>query len=138
MATFAFELVSPARLLFSGDVDQVDVPGSEGDFGVLAGHAPFVTTLKPGILTIKERGSSKRLYVRDGFAEVNAGGLTVLAEYAIPVEELDAGQLASEIATAEERVSEAKDGPARDRAAERVDQLRQVAAQLGSVKAGAH
>jgi F-type H+-transporting ATPase subunit epsilon len=138
MATFAFELVSPVRLLFSGQVDQVDVPGSEGDFGVLAGHAPFVTTLKPGILTIKEGGGAKRLYVRDGFAEVNSGGLTILAEYAIPVEELDAGALANEIAAAEEQLAEAKDGPARDKAAERVDQLKLVAAQLGSVKAAAH
>jgi F-type H+-transporting ATPase subunit epsilon len=138
MSAFRFELVSPTRLLFSGEVDQVDVPGSEGDFGVLAGHAPLIATLKPGILTIKEAGGVKRLYVRDGFAEVNAGGLTVLTEYAIPVEELDAGALSDEIAAAQERVTEAKDGAARDKAAERVDQLKQVAAQLGGTKAAAH
>jgi F-type H+-transporting ATPase subunit epsilon len=138
MATFAFELVSPTRLLFSGQVDQVDVPGSEGDFGVLAGHAPFITTLKPGILTIKEGGGARQLYVRDGFAEVNSSGLTVLTEFAVPVEELAVGQIAEEIAAAEERVTEAEDGAARDKAAERVDRLKQVAAQLGSVKAPAH
>jgi F-type H+-transporting ATPase subunit epsilon len=138
MATFAFELVSPTRLLFSGEVEQVDVPGSEGDFGVLAGHAPFITTLKPGILTIKEGGGVRQLYVRDGFAEVNSSGLTILTEFAVPVEELAAGQIAEEIAAAEGRVSEAKDGAARDKAVERIDRLRQVAAQLGSVKATAH
>ena len=58
MATFHFDLVSPEKLLFSGDVDQVDVPGSEGDFGVLAGHAPLVTTLRPGILTIYREGGA--------------------------------------------------------------------------------
>ncbi len=137
MATFAFELVSPTRLLFSGEVDQVDVPGSEGDFGVLPSHAPFITTLKPGILTIKEGGATRQLYVRDGFAEVNASGLTILTEFAVPVEELAAGQIAEEIAAAEERLTEAKDGAARDKATERVDQLKQVAAQLGA-KAPAH
>jgi F-type H+-transporting ATPase subunit epsilon len=137
MATFAFELVSPTRLLFSGEVDQVDVPGSEGDFGVLPGHASFITTLKPGILTVKEGGSLRQLYVRDGFAEVNASGLTILTEFAVPVEELAAGQIAEEIAAAEERLTEAKDGAARDKVAERVDQLKQVAAQIGA-KAPAH
>ena len=138
MATFAFELVSPTRLLFSGEVDQVDVPGSEGDFGVLAGHAPFITTLKPGILTIKEGGSTQRLYVRDGFAEVNFSGLTILTEFAVPVEEMAAGQIAEEITAAEERLAGAKDGPARDKAAERVDQLKQVAAQISATKTPAH
>ena len=73
MANFSFELASPARLVFSGAVEQVDVPGAEGDFGVLAGHAPLITALRPGILTIREGGSAKRLFVRDGFAEVPTG-----------------------------------------------------------------
>src|ERR1700694_6259177 len=93
MATFAFELVSPTRLLFSGQVDQVACPGAEGDFGVLAGHAPFITTLKPGILTVKEGGGARQLYVRDGFAEVNSSGLTVLTQFAMPGEELGAGEI---------------------------------------------
>jgi F-type H+-transporting ATPase subunit epsilon len=138
MATFAFELMSPVRLVFSGEVEQVDVPGMEGDFGVLSGHAPFVSTLRPGILTIKEAGGAKRLYVRDGFAEVNAQGLTVLAERAVPVEELDANDLAKEIAAAEKHLAEAKEGPARDKAAERIDQLKQVANSLGAPKPAAH
>ena len=74
MATFPFEFASPARLVFSGEVEQVDVPGAEGDFGVLAGHAPLIAALRPGILTIREAGGAKRLYVRDGFAEVNSSG----------------------------------------------------------------
>ena len=94
MAGFPFELVSPVRLVFSGDVEQVDVPGAEGDFGVLAGHAPFVSTLRPGVLTIHESGSTKRYFVREGFAEVNAKGLTVLAETAVPADELDREALA--------------------------------------------
>ncbi len=138
MATFPFELVSPTRLVFSGEVDQVDVPGAEGDFGVLANHAPLIAALRPGILTIREGGSAKRLYVRDGFAEVNTAGLTVIAEFAAPVEELDAGELPKEIAAAETRAKDAKEGSARDRAAERVDQLKQVALQISGAKTDAH
>src|SRR5450631_1807976 len=135
MATFSFELASPTRLVFSGEVEQVDVPGAEGDFGVLAGHAPLISALRPGILTIREGGGAKRLYVRDGFAEVNASGLTVLAEFATPVEELDSGEIQKEIEAAEVRLTEAKEGNARDKAAERVDQLKQVRTQLGATQA---
>jgi F-type H+-transporting ATPase subunit epsilon len=138
MATFPFELASPARLVFSGEVEQVDVPGAEGDFGVLAGHAPLIAALRPGILTIREAGGAKRLYVRDGFAEVNSSGLTVLAEFAVSVEELDSGELQKEIEAAEARLSEAKEGPAKDKAAERVEQLKQVRTQLGAATQTAH
>ncbi len=138
MATFPFELASPARLVFSDEVEQVDVPGAEGDFGVLAGHAPLISALRPGILTIREGGRAKRLYVRDGFAEVNSSGLTVLAEFATPVEELDSGEIQKEIEAAETRLTEAKEGHARDKAAERVDQLKQVRTQLGAVTQAAH
>ncbi len=134
MASFAFELVSPTRLVHSGEVEEVIVPGLEGEFGVFANHAPFVSSLRPGILTIKTAGGEKRLYVRDGFAEVNPKGLTVLAEVAIPVEDVDAAAMAREIEAAEQALAEAKEGPARDKAAERVDQLKTVAAELGSVK----
>ena len=82
MANFHFELVSPEKLLFSGDVEQVDVPGAEGDFGVLAQHAPMVTTLRPGILTVHGAGGEQKIVVLGGFAEVSADGLTVLAEVA--------------------------------------------------------
>lgn len=130
MATFPFELVSPTRLVFSGEVDQVDVPGAEGDFGVLANHAPLIAALRPGVLTIREGGGAKRIYVRDGFAEVNPKGLTIIAEFASSVEDLDAGELPKEIAAAEAQLGAAKDGPARDKAMERIGQLKQAASQL--------
>ena len=80
-----FSLVSPERELFAGDVDQVDAPGSEGDFGVLAGHAPFMTTLKEGRVKV-HMGSQVRIYdVRGGFADVTPQGLTILAEQASEV-----------------------------------------------------
>ena len=132
MATFPFELATPARLVFSGEVEQVDVPGAEGDFGVLAGHAPLIAALRPGILTIRESGGAKRLFVRDGFAEVNPAGLTVLAEVVISAEDFDAGTLQKEVEAAEARLAEAKDGRAKDRAAERIDQLKQVRSQLAA------
>ena len=89
MATFHFDLVSPEKLLFSGEVEQVDVPGSEGDFGVLAGHAPLVSLLRPGILTVHAGGGSERIVVLGGFVEVSAEGLTVLADVATSVEDID-------------------------------------------------
>lgn len=132
MATFHFELVSPERQLFSGAVEQVVVPGSEGDFGILAGHAPFVSTLRPGILTIHSDGQPKRLYVRGGFAEISAGGLTVLAERATAVEDLDPGQLDLDIKNAEEDLADARDDAARNKASERLDQLKGVKAALAT------
>jgi F-type H+-transporting ATPase subunit epsilon len=131
MPTFHFELVSPEHLLFSGDVTQVDVPGEEGEFGVLAGHAPYVATLKPGLLTIHAEGAPRRIVVRGGFAEVGAGGLTVLAESAIPVEEIDPAMTAQAIKDAEEDLADAKDDKARDRARERLDQLNTLKNALG-------
>lgn len=132
MATFNFELVSPERQLFSGAVEQVVVPGAEGDFGVLAGHAPFVSSLRPGILTIHGDGQPRRLYVRGGFAEVSEAGLTVLAERATPVEDLRAEQIDAEIRDAEEDLADAKDDAAKSKAAEKLDQLRSVKAALAT------
>jgi F-type H+-transporting ATPase subunit epsilon len=80
MATFHFGLVSPEQLLFSGDVEQVDVPGAEGEFGVLANHAPLVAALRPGILTMHGSGEPQKIVVLGGFAEVSAQGLTLLAD----------------------------------------------------------
>jgi F-type H+-transporting ATPase subunit epsilon len=138
MATFPFELASPSRLVFAGEVEQVDVPGSEGDFGVLAGHAPFVSTLRPGILTIRAAGEARQLFVRDGFAEVNARGLTVLAETAVPVEEIDREALSAAITEAEEAVGEARDEAARWKAIATVDQLKAAAAQIGEAGGARH
>ena len=104
MATFHFDLVSPERLLISGEVEQVDVPGAEGDFGVLAGHAPFVTTLRPGILTIKRNGGVEKVVIFGGFAEVSPTGLTVLADVATAVEDFDKAVLEAQIRKTEEKV----------------------------------
>jgi F-type H+-transporting ATPase subunit epsilon len=122
MATFQFDLVSPEKLLFSGDVDQVDVPGSEGDFGVLAGHAPLVTTLRPGILVIYREGGALRVVVSGGFAEVSQDGLTVLADMAVPAEDFDREALAGQIKETEELL--AKDDAARDKLTHRLDELK--------------
>lgn len=131
MPTFHFDLVSPERLLFSGDVDQVDVPGTEGDFGVLAEHAPFVSAVRPGILTIIEQGQPLRVVVSGGFAEVGSGRLTVLADFAVPAEDFDAAQLASEIRDVEEDVADAKDEATRDKLRTKLEQLRTLQAALG-------
>ncbi len=94
MATFHFDLVSPEKLAFSGEVDQVDVPGVEGDFGVLAGHAPVVAAIRPGILTVTTGGTQQKIIVLGGLAEVSDKGLTVLADVATSIEDLDRAQFA--------------------------------------------
>jgi len=132
MATFHFDLVSPEKLLFSGEVNQVDVPGSEGDFGVLAGHAPLVTTLRPGILVIYGEREPLRIVVEGGFAEVGPGGLIVLADMAVPVEEFDVTQLAGVIKDTEEDVADEKDDWTRDKLAQKLDRLRALQAALGA------
>ena len=131
MATFHFELVSPERLLFAGEVSQVDVPGEEGEFGVLAGHAPYIATLKPGLLTIHGDGAPQRIVVRGGFAEVGPTGLTVLAEQATPASEIDPAAIAQSIKDAEEDVADAETDAARDKARERLEQLNMLKGALG-------
>ena len=124
---FKFELVSPERLLVSGDVEQVLVPGAEGDMTVLAHHAPLLTTLRPGLLDIGyASGEHQRYFIRGGFAEIGPSGLTVLAETAIDLVDLDAGQLAQAVRNAEEDVVDAAEDIARDRAQTKLDHLRQV------------
>jgi F-type H+-transporting ATPase subunit epsilon len=119
-----FELVSPERLLFSGDVAEVDIPGTDGDMGILPGHAPVLSTLRPGVVTVtREGGTKERIFVRGGFAEVNPQGLTVLAEVAIPVAELHADVLAQQVRDAQEDVSDAQDDETRRRAQENLDHL---------------
>jgi F-type H+-transporting ATPase subunit epsilon len=132
MAKLHFDLVSPERLLISAEVDQVDVPGSEGDFGVFAGHAPVMTTLRPGVLAIVTAGKGpEKFFVRGGFAEVTLQGLTVLAEEAMPLAELDAATLDQRIKNAEEDFNDAKDAAVRDRAQTTLSQLRELRGALG-------
>ena len=98
-----FELVSPERLLSSGKVAMVVVPGTEGDFGVLPGHAPLMSTIRPGAISIYETDSdtlTRRIFVDGGFAEVSENGLTILAESAVPVGDIDPAKVATDLAAA--------------------------------------
>jgi F-type H+-transporting ATPase subunit epsilon len=126
MATFHFELVSPEKLLFSGDVEQVDVPGAEGDFGVLAGHAPFVSTLRPGILTVHAASGEQKIVVLGGFAEVSADGLTVLADVAEKAADIDRGMIQSRIGELEQRIDKTEPGTELDRLITRLDHFKTV------------
>ena len=116
-------------MLFSGDVDQVDLPGAEGDMGILAGHAPLVTALRPGIVTIFNGGARERVVVVGGFAEVSPAGLTILADRAVPREDYDTAVLAEEIKDTEEDVADAEEAE-RDRLVRRLDQLKSLQAAL--------
>ena len=127
MATFPFELVSPERLLFTGQVEEVVVPGVEGELTVLKDHAPLMTTLKPGIVTIGETATKRtRLFLRGGFADISPTGLTILAEAAMPMEEFDAAKLEIELQDAQEAVATAQSDDGRRLASERVDQLKSL------------
>ena len=122
-----FDLVSPERLLFSGQVDMVAIPGAEGDMGIMAGHAPVMATLRPGIVNIDEAGKAQqRIFVRGGFAEVTPAGLTVLAEFTVPLAELDAAALDREITHAQEDVNDARTDAKRQAAQEKLDHLKQL------------
>ena len=131
MATFHFDLVSPEKLAFSGEVDQVDVPGVEGDFGVLAGHAPVIAAIRPGILTVFSGGKQEKIIVTGGVAEMSEQGLTVLADVARSLEELDRARLADVIAEMEAKLAE-KEGDEFDRALERLDHFKTVQQQVQS------
>lgn len=127
----SFDLVSPERLLLSAEAEMVTLPGTEGYFGVLAGHAPVISTLRPGVIDVKggpEGG--RRFFVSAGFAEVTAEKLTVLAEEAIPMESVDAAVLDRRIANAEEDILQAKTGEARAKAVIALDSLKQLRAAL--------
>ncbi|MBK8008968.1 MAG: F0F1 ATP synthase subunit epsilon [Rhizobiales bacterium] len=138
MATFKLELVSPAKLLFSGEVDEVIVPGAEGEFTVLPMHAPVVSTLRPGILIVKAGGNVTRLYVRGGFAEVNEKGLTILAEDATAVEDVNMTEFAASVSAYEAKLASASSDEARFKMAETLFQLKAVQAQLGGGTHAAH
>ena len=131
MATFHFDLVSPEKLLFSGAVEQVDVPGTEGDFGVLAGHAPTVSALRPGIMAVTVNGQQQRIVVLGGFAEVAPGGaLTVLADLAESLDDFDRGILGEQIFAQQEKIKAMSPGDELDRAIERLDHFKQVDGRL--------
>jgi len=133
-----FEFVSPESVLFSGDVDQVDLPGAEGDMGILAGHAPLVTVLRPGIVTIYRGGAREPIVVTGGFAEVGPAGLTVLADRAVARADFDTATLAAEIKDAEEDVADATDEAQRDKLTRHLDQLKALQAALGTAASAEH
>ncbi len=131
MATFHFDLVSPEKLAFSGEVDQVDIPGVEGDFGVLAGHAPVIAVIRPGVLTITSGGTQQRIIVLGGLAEVSDKGLTVLADVATSMADLDRGEFAETISGMESKLAE-KEGSELDRAIERLDHYKSIQHEINS------
>ena len=132
MTAFHFELVAPERLMFSGSVESVVLAGTEGEMTVLAQHAPVMTTLKPGVVTVEETaGKVRKLFVRGGFADISASGLTILAETAIPLEDLDASRIDAQINDAEEDFADAKVEETKRLAGEKLDQLRELKSALG-------
>ena|SRR5690349_8981638 len=129
--TLHFSLVSPERELFSGEVAQVDAPGTEGEFGVLPKHAPFMTTLKPGVVRIYEGGNVTPVFVRGGFADVTPQGLTILAEEAVQLEDVDVAELDAELAKVRSDANDPGDEARRKRAAERLEYLEALKAAVG-------
>ena len=127
MADFNFELVSPERVLMSETIEHVVLPGSEGQLGVLAGHAPAVVALKPGMITVLSGSTATRkIYVRGGFAEINSEAVTVLAEHAVDGEAMDSDAVSAEIAIAEKDLAEASSDEARFLAQSALDSLRSI------------
>ena len=121
-----FSLVSPERELMSAEVDQVDIPGSEGWIGVLANHAPFMTTLAPGVITVRNGDVEKKIFVRGGFAEISPAGLTVLAEDASPLEELDADAIAARVQHAQADLENADTDAKKQLARLELDRLQDI------------
>ena len=126
MATFQFDLVSPERMLFSGEVDQVDIPGTEGDFGVMAGHAPVISGIRPGIVTVFSGGKQEKIVVLGGLAEVSAKGLTVLADVATSLEDLDKAAFAKQVAEMEAAIARLAEGTDLDKEITRLDHFKTV------------
>lgn len=130
MDTFLFELVSPEKLLISEEVEHVVVPGAEGEFGVLAHHAPLLSTLRPGVVKVfkTDGGEPEKLVVSGGFADVNPKGLTILADAATPFAEFNPSSLDQPIKDAEEDLADAPSDEAKRRLQEKLDRLREFRA----------
>ena len=124
-----FSLVSPEAELFSGEVDQVDVPGTEGDFGVFAEHAPFMAAIRTGAITVFNDGQETRYMIQGGFADVTPDGLTILAESCTAMSDVKTDMIAEEIKKAEAAL-EAAEGDASLPAAQHLDGLKQLAESL--------
>ncbi|MBB3808199.1 F0F1 ATP synthase subunit epsilon [Pseudochelatococcus contaminans] len=131
MTTFHVELVSPEKLLFAGQAESATVPSVNGEMTILVGHSPLMAVLKPGVVTIRETqqgAGAQRLFVRGGFADVNPAGLTILAEYAIPVEEIDVVLVDSQIRDAEEDFRDAKTFDEKQKVSDKLVHLRDLRA----------
>jgi F-type H+-transporting ATPase subunit epsilon len=125
-----FALVSPERELFHGEVDHVIVPGSEGEFGVLPNHAPVMSVVKPGALRIINGGGERRIFVNGGFADVTPEGLTVLAEDAIDLADVDTARLEQDLKNAGEDLRDANTDSKRDAAQRTVSRLEAMKAAM--------
>lgn len=130
--TFHFDLVSPEKIAFSGEVEQVDVPGAEGDFGVMAGHSPMVVSIRPGIMTVMAGGKREKIIVLGGLAEFSEKGLTVLADTATSLAELDRVEFANRIEQMEEDLKDQEPGNVLDRAIRRLDHFKAIQRQVTS------
>jgi len=124
MATFSFELVSPEKLLFSGEVNAVVVPATEGSLTVLANHEPFMSTIRPGVIVVSQAdGKSERMFIRGGFCDIAPEGLTILAELALPVEDVSEAVLNHEVDLAQAEFESADSAEERRAAAEKLSHL---------------
>jgi F-type H+-transporting ATPase subunit epsilon len=123
-----FSLVAPERELFHGLVDQVVAPGEDGDFGVLPGHAPLMSTLRPGAIRVLDGGSERKIFVYGGFADVTPDGLTILAEEAMDVAEIDSAKVANDLKNAEEDFRDATEEQKKLEAQRKIERLRALAA----------
>ena len=132
MATFHFDLVSPEKIAFSGEVEQVDIPGVDGDFGVMAGHSPLVASVRPGIMVVTVGGKHEKIIVLGGLAEISEKGLTVLADTATSLAELDKAAFATQIADMEANLKEEESGNALDRAITRLDHFKAIQSYITS------
>ena len=131
MAAFTFELVSPEKILFSGDVEQVVVPGTEGDFAVLKDHAPVMSALRPGVLTYTDaKGTSETVFIRGGFVDATPSLLTVLADQAIPVANMTDAAFTAEVELATASLTAASTDEGKRLAAERLAQIEALRSQL--------
>jgi len=127
-----FDLVAPERRLFAGPVDMVTVPGAEGEFSVLAGHAPFMATIRPGAITVHAGTGVTRTFIHGGFAEVTAEGLTILASEAVDLADVDPEQLSEDIRAAQDAVADAKDEAHKRVAEEELEKLQALRAALAN------
>jgi F-type H+-transporting ATPase subunit epsilon len=125
-----FDLVSPEKRVFAGEVDQVVVPGVEGEFGVLAGHAPFMSTIRSGAIAIYAGGEVTRTFIRGGFAEVTSEGLTILAEEAIDLADVDAADIQRELTEAREDLGQARNDDETKEAQARIEKFEALLAAL--------